>query len=155
MNFALAFAGDASTTNLPQLPTLNLFEFSGSEELVDETAAGVVDDALLKIINEPIPSPKPSDPFDQYLFSHCKYAPNLWNLYSQTGKIVVDINDFSLKLYPTNPSHNPSRIDELLQLMSQVADLTNKFRDRRPEVSVVEPVHADSIVHFNEIWRML
>ncbi|KAK9371390.1 fungal-specific transcription factor domain-containing protein [Lipomyces kononenkoae] len=44
-------------------------------------------------------------------------------------------------------------IDELLQLMPQVAELVNRIHDWQPDVSSVEPEYMGSVEHFNAIWR--
>ncbi|KAK9238967.1 fungal-specific transcription factor domain-containing protein [Lipomyces kononenkoae] len=44
-------------------------------------------------------------------------------------------------------------IDEILQLMPQVAELINRIQDWQPDFSSVEPEYIGSVEHFNAIWR--
>ncbi|KAG8162076.1 hypothetical protein KVR01_007841 [Diaporthe batatas] len=47
----------------------------------------------------------------------------------------------------------PDRLDDLLRTMPQVAELVQKIETWTPDVSDVSREHADSVKHFNDVWR--
>lgn len=49
---------------------------------------------------------------------------------------------------------SPDSTDSLLELMPTVAELINQIQNWRPDMSVISAEYKDSVLHFNEIWRL-
>jgi hypothetical protein len=75
----------------------------------DEQSMRAIEEVFMNY-NEPVLSPRPNDPYDQYLFGHCKYfaAPR-----SCMQRLIVrgtDMTNLSLRLYPANTVENPYHV---------------------------------------------
>ena len=62
-----------------------------------------------------------------------------------------EATDYSLAIVQLNTAN---KMEEILRLMPQVADLVKRIKEWHPKMSRVQPEFAESIQHFNCIWKI-